>query len=338
MDILFPDHWFEVLAARNIVWIFCLLIISFFALFKGSDWFVDGAAGAAKKLGIPPVIIGITVVSLGTTSPEATVSIMAAFAGKSGFALGNAIGSIISNTALVFGLGCALSNIPIDKFIIKRQGMVKFFLCIGFALFCYVLLIFNNLYIARPFGFLLLGFFGWYILKSIRWSNEHQDAGVVDLQDINAKKPYSVLSVIFFAGLVIIIIASRVLIASATQIAIRFGVPEEVIAATIVAFGTSVPELATGIASVIKGHKEILLGNIIGANILNVLIVIGGSISVAGLKISPIFYKLHFPFFILVVGLFTFFSFVCKKSYNRILGPIFILIYFTYVLIQYFTA
>jgi len=335
MDILFPDRWFELLAAKSVIWIFCLLIVSFFALFKGSGWFVDGAAGAAKKLGIPAVIIGATIVSLGTTSPEATVSMMAAAAGKSSIALGNAIGSIICNTALIFGLGCTLSNIPTDRFIFKRQGMVKLFSCMGFIALCYILLLFGSHYIARPFGFTLLGVLVWYIFISVKWSKQHRESGITDNEHIQAKKSLTALALIFLAGLILVIIASRVLIASATQICVKFGISEAVIAATVVAFGTSVPELATGITSVIKGHKGILLGNIIGANILNIFIVIGGSVSIAGLQIQPVFYKLHFPFFVLIVGLFIIFSAVSKKYYSRIFGPVFLTIYTSYIIIQY---
>jgi cation:H+ antiporter len=335
MEYFFPDKWFEFLAGKNILLIFATLAASFIALFKGSDWFVDGAAGIARKIGIPVIIISVTIVSLGTTSPEVTVSIMAAITGKSGFALGNAIGSVIANTALIFGFCCALSQIPIDKFVIKRQGIVKFFTCIGFAALCYALLIFDKQFIPRPFGFLLLAILAWYVFKSVKWAGQHHEAGIIDAEDINAKKSYLRLIFIFIAGLFIVIIASRVLIGSATQIARRFGVPEEVIAATIVAFGTSVPELATGIASIIKGHKEILLGNIIGANILNILIVMGAAISATGVKIPLLFYKLHFPVLVLVVGLFTAFSFICKKYYSRILGVILLFIYIAYVFIQY---
>jgi len=335
MPYFFPDQWFEFLAAKGVFWIFCTLAVSFIALFKGSDWFVDGAAGAAKKLGIPIVIIGATIVSIGTTSPEATVSIMASFAGKSDLALGNAIGSIICNTALIFGLGCTLTKIPTDRFVFKRQGMVKLFSCMGFILLCYILLIFHRSYISRFYGFILLGILVWYIFASAKWAKQHHQAGVTDEENIHAKKPILVLALIFLAGLMLVIAASRVLIASATQICLRFGVPQSVIAATVVAFGTSVPELATGMASVIKGHKEILLGNIIGANILNIFVVIGGSLSVAGLDISSDFYRLHFPFFVLVVGLFIIFSAVSKQYYNRIFGAIFLVIYTAYVAIQY---
>lgn len=335
MAYFLPDQWFEFLAAKGVFWIFCSLAVSFIALFKGSDWFVDGAAGAAKKLGIPVIIIGVTIVSLGTTSPEATVSIMAAFAGKSDLALGNAIGSIICNTALIFGMGCALAKIPTDRFIFKRQGMVKLLSCMGFILLCYILLIFHHPYVSRLYGFILLGILVWYIFASVKWAKQHRQSGIIDAKDIHAQKSLLVLGLVFLAGLILVIVASRVLIASATQICLRFGVPEAVIASTIVAFGTSVPELATGIASLVKGHKEILLGNIIGANILNIFVVIGGSISVAGLHISPDFYRLHFPFFVLVVGLFIIFSAVSKKYYNRIFGPIFLLIYAAYVAIQY---
>lgn len=335
MNYFLPDQWFEFLAAKGIFWIFCSLVVSFIALFKGSDWFVDGAAGVAKKLGIPIIIIGATVVSIGTTSPETTVSIMASFVGKSDLALGNAIGSIICNTALIFGLGCTLAKIPTDSFVFKRQGMVKLFSCMGFILLCYILLIFHHPYISRFYGFILLGILIWYIFISVKWAKQHRQSGIIDAKDIQAQKPFSVLAFVFLAGLILVIVASRVLIASATQICLRFGVPESVIASTIVAFGTSVPELATGMAGLVKGHKEILLGNIIGANILNIFVVIGGSISVAGLNISSDFYRLHFPFFVLVVGLFIIFSAVSKKYYHRIFGLIFLVIYAAYAAIQY---
>ena len=335
MDIIIPNQWFEFLAAKGIFWVFLSLLVSFLAIFKGSDWFVEGAAGAAKKLGIPAVIIGATIVSLGTTSPEATVSIMAAFSGKSDLALGNAIGSIISNTALIFGLGCTITSIPADRFIFRRQGMVKLFSCMGFILLCYILLIFDSRYVSRLFGFILLGILVWYIVKSEKWAKEHHLAGVTDDQDINAKKPLPILALLFLIGLLVVILASRALIASTTQICIRFGIPEGVIAATVVAFGTSVPELATGITSIAKGHREILLGNVIGANILNVLFVIGGAAAVGGLKIPNYFYHFHFPFFVLVVGLFIIFSAVSKTCYKRIYGPIFLTIYTAYVAAQY---
>jgi len=205
----------------------------------------------------------------------------------------------------------------------------------GFILLCYILLIFHHPYVSRLYGFILLGILVWYIFASVKWAKQHRQPGIIDAKDIHAQKSLLVLGLVFLAGLILVIVASRVLIASATQICLRFGVPEAVIASTIVAFGTSVPELATGIASLVKGHKEILLGNIIGANILNIFVVIGGSISVAGLHISPDFYRLHFPFFVLVVGLFIIFSAVSKKYYNRIFGPIFLLIYAAYVAIQY---
>jgi cation:H+ antiporter len=330
-----PDYWLDFLATKSIFWIFCALLISFLAMCKGSDWFVEGAAGIARKLGIPIIIIGVTIVSLGTTSPEATVSMMAAFSGKSGFALGNAVGSIICNTALVFGLGCTLSKIPVDTFIFKRQGIVKLFSCMGFIALCYLLLLFDCHFISRPFGFIFLTVLVWYIFKSAKWAKQHHLAGDTDIEVIKAQKPFLVLASIFFAGLLIVIIASRVLIISAIQICLRFGIPEAVIAATIVAFGTSVPELATGITSLIKGHREMLLGNIIGANILNIFVVIGGSVGIAGLKISPDFYYLHFPFLAVVVGLFTLFSVISKNYYSRFFGPILLTIYTTYVLTQY---
>jgi cation:H+ antiporter len=205
----------------------------------------------------------------------------------------------------------------------------------GFIALCYLLLLFDRHFISRPFGFILLAVLVWYVFKSAKWAKQHHLAGIIDTEIIKTQKPLLILAMIFFVGLIIVILASRVLIASAIQICIRFGIPEDVIAATVVAFGTSVPELATGMASLVKGHKEILLGNIIGANILNIFVVIGGSVSVAGLKISPDFYYLHFPFFVLTVGLFTLFSVISKNYYSRLFGPIFLTIYTAYVLTQY---
>lgn len=335
MNYFFPDSWFEFLANKSILLIFGTLVISFIALIKGADWFVEGAASIAKKLGISVIIIGVTIVSLGTTMPETTVSILAATGGKGGFAMGNAIGSVICNIGLILGLGLTIANIPVDKFITRRQGMIMFVTSAGLAILCYMLALANHHFIGRPIGILLLAILVWYIYKSIRWAKQHHERGITDVEEIKAGKSFGFLMFIFFVGLVVIISASKVLIASTTQICKRFGVPEDVIAATVVAFGTSVPELATGITSVIKGHKGILLGNIIGANILNILMVLGIPASVLQMKVDPIFYHLHFPFLILVVSLFMIFSLMSREFYKRIYGVVFLCIYGFYVIIQY---
>ena len=331
METLIPDGFFTFLAGKSILLVFLSLLISFLLLCKGSDWFVDGAAGGAKILKIPPVIIGATIVSLGTTAPEATVSIMAAFKGYSGLAMGNAIGSVVCNTSLVFGLCCCISRIPADKFIIAHHGRVKFISAISLALLCYILLFFDS-YISRPIGFAILAVLCWYIFMSVKWARQH-DGIAVDAGHKNASK--LALAGIFLLGLILIIFGSRVLIGSVTRICIHFGVPASVVAASVVAFGTSVPELATGIASLIKGHKEILLGNVIGANILNILFVIGASSAVASLGIQPEFYYLHLPVFVLVILIFSIYSWVSKTTYRRWFGVPLLAIYVIYIVLQY---
>jgi cation:H+ antiporter len=335
METLIPDDFFLFLAGKSILLVFLSLFISFLLLFKGSDWFVDGAAGGAKILKIPPVIIGATIVSLGTTAPEATVSIMAAFKGYSGLAMGNSIGSVICNTALVFGLCCCISRIPADKFIIAHQGRVKLISGISFAFLCYILLLFGTAYINRLMGLIILAVLCWYMFMSVKWAKKHEGTGV-DTGYQNTSK--LVLAGIFLLGLVLIIFGSRALIGSVTQICTHFGIPKSVVAASVVAFGTSVPELATGIASLIKGHKEIMLGNVIGANILNILFVIGAASAVAGLKIQPEFYYLHLPVFVLVISIFSIYSWVSKTTYRRWFGLPLLTIYVVYIVLQYATG
>ena len=332
METLIPDGFFVFLAGKNILLVFLSLLISFLVLYKGSDWFVDGAAGVAKILKIPPVIIGATIVSLGTTAPEATVSIMAAFKGYSGLAMGNSVGSVICNTALIFGLCCCISRIPADKFIIAHQGKVKFFAGLSFVLLCYILLIFGTSYISRTIGMIILAVLCWYIVMSVKWAKKHDGSGV-DTSLHNSSKP--VLAALFLTGLTLIIVGSRVLIGSTVQICDYFNIPKSVVAASVVAFGTSVPELVTGIASLAKGHKEIMLGNIIGANILNILFVIGASAAVAGLTIERQFYYLHLPVLALVILLFSIFSWVSKTTYKRWFGIPLLAIYAIYIVLQY---
>ena len=231
MGHLIPEQWFEYLARESIWLIFLSLMVSFAVLCKGSDWFVDGAAGIAKKLHIPKVIIGATVVSLGTTSSEAAVSVMAAFQGQPGLALGNGVGSVICDTALIFGLCCCITTLPADKFLLARHGWIQFAAGVIFAGLCYVLLYFGVTYIGRVVGFIMLGLLCCYLLMSIKWAREHDDYVVAAGTDSAEKASIvSILSLlgIFILGLVFVLLGSRVLIGSVTQICIHFGIPDTV--------------------------------------------------------------------------------------------------------------
>jgi len=284
-------------------WLIGIAIVAMAAVIYGADWLVEGAAGVASKLGMPKIIIGATIVSLGTTAPEAAVSVLAAFSGNAGLALGNGVGSIIADTGLIFGLGCILVVLPADKFVLKRQGWVQFGSALILAVLCWVLfrLFGDEAKITWPIGVLFLGMLAAYMAISVRWAKQHshgephliESAGEdgkprVELDDHEHAdgKSLSALLGLGLLGLVIVIAAGDGLVGSVSELAHQWGVPDVVIAGTIVAFGTSLPELVVGIQSIRKGHAELLVGNVIGADILNVLFVVGAAAVAAPLAIA----------------------------------------------------
>ena len=313
MEHLIPQAWFDDLTQ---VWLLVIAAISVVALSKGADWLVEGASGLAYRIGMSKVIVGATVVSLGTTSPECAVSVMAAWQGQPGLALGNAVGSIIADTTLIFGIGCLLTTLPADRYVLSRQGWVQFAAGLLLAGLCYGLYMVqgNDASLGLPVGMALLVLLGIYMWVSVTWSREHPEgepfqtpddvAGTIPITAASEQKQHrrgavKIFLVMMVVGLALVILSSRVLICSVTVLAGQWGVPQVVIASTIVALGTSLPELVVGIASIFKGHPELLVGNIIGADILNVLFVVGASATAANLPIiengQTLFLTLHLP-------------------------------------------
>jgi cation:H+ antiporter len=331
--------------ARSSLVLLLILAGSIAVLVKGADFLVDGAVGLSERLGIPKVIIGATVVSLGTTCPEAGVSVLAAFQGSPDLALGNAVGSIICDTGLIFGLGCLLTRLPKDRFVLNRHGWVQF----GSGLLLVVLsLLFWNAegtqrILPRFIGFFLIVLLVGYMGVSVYWARRHRDAGLeamVDNVDENlhkiAKKDTTLIDVVLLlVGLLLVLAASHVAVPNVQVLCIRWSVPKSVVSATLVAFGTSLPELVTAITSIYKGQKEILIGNILGADILNVLFVTGASACAASLTIDPLFYKLHFPVMMAVLILFRLNIFIGGKTFARWPGFIFLGLHLAYVFVNY---
>ena len=347
---------------KDLHWFVLLLItaLSIAVLVKGADFLVEGASGLAYRIGMPKVIIGATVVSLGTTSPECAVSVMAAWSGNPGLALGNAVGSIITDTGLIFGLGCLITNLPADRFVLTRQGWVQFCAAMLLAVLCYGAFAVqgNNATLGRWVGVLMLALLVAYMVASIRWSKQHpygepfvipdEVAGEVPITPTREAQAQheSILKLLLMVliGLAFVILASHVLICAVTELAKQWGVPPLVIAATIVAFGTSLPELVVGMTSIAKGHKEILVGNIIGADILNVLFVIGASAAAKPLPIidqaadpPQIFLYLHLPTMILVLTIFRLFIFsaTARGEFRRWYGVPLVMLYAVYVPLQF---
>jgi cation:H+ antiporter len=349
MEHLIPQHLVEGLPQ----WALLLATgVAVAVLVRGADWLVDGASGLAYRLGISKVIVGATIVSLGTTSPEAAVSVMAAWTGQPGLALGNAVGSIIADTGLIFGLGCLLAVLPADRFVLKRQGWVQFGAAALLCAICYgaFVLAGDQATLGRWVGFLLVALLVGYLFISVQWSRAHRKGEPFQMDEAEdaerkAGKSLLKLSVMGLAGLILVILSSRGLIISVTELAeVHWFVPKVVIAATLVALGTSLPELVIGIRSIMKGHQEILVGNVIGADILNVLFVVGAAAVAAPLpiveqtaSIPRIALYLHLPVMMAILILFRVFIHGATKSgtFRRWQGAPLVLIYVAYVVVQY---
>ena len=317
-----------------------LLIIAalLWILSKGADILVDEAVSLSIHWGIPKMVIGATIVSLGTTLPEATVSVLAAFQGNPDLALGNAIGSIIADTGLIIGLAAMIGILPVDKTTINRQGVLQ--IAAGFLL-AFVCLPFltpsEGGNIPQFVGFIFLGLLIGYIYLSIKWSKNSSNGDGVSSTLIEEKSPIFAQILKMILGIALIIFSSRLLIPAVEITAIRVGIPQAIIAATLVAFGTSLPELVTAITAVRKGHGELAIGNIIGADILNVLFVVGSSAAVTagGLHVPSSFFKLQIPTMLLVLIIFRLFSVNKKMVINKKEGLLLFSFYVIYLILNF---
>lgn len=298
--------------SQSLLILLLIILASFYTLSKGADLLVDQAVSLSIRWGIPKMIIGATIVSLGTTLPEATVSVLAALNGNPDLALGNAIGSIICDTGLIIGISALIGNLPVDKKTINRQGWVQ--IAAGVLLAVIALPFYRpgqGGHIPQWVGFIFLVLLGLYLFTMMKWSmNSGVDEGALLDEE---KSPLYLQILKLVVGIVFVIFSSKVLIGSVEVTATRIGIPQAIIAATLVAFGTSLPELMTAISSVRKGHGELAIGNIIGADILNVLFVVGASASATsqGLIVPSHFYFIQIPTMLVILVLFRYF---CKNS------------------------
>lgn len=317
------------------------IVVCIALLSKGADWMIDGVVSLAGRTGLPKIVIGATIVSLGTTLPEAFVSVMAAYMGNPGLALGNGVGSIIADTGLIFGLTCILATVPVNRFILNRTGWVQ----VGSATLLVAIAV-AALIAAPPgmeprlerwVGFFFLALLGAYLYVTYLWARQDSARnGAVENQADEELLGLALSWTLVIGGLVLVVSGARVLVPSASEIAVRLGVPDDVIAATMVALGTSLPELMTAIAAVRKGHPEITLGNIVGADVLNTLFVIGAAAVAAPLAIPANFYYFHFPAMLLILYSFRVFISMNRSGvFYRWQGVWLLTIYAVYVILQY---
>lgn len=309
-----------------------LLVLGFALLVKGADWFVDGAAGIATKFGIPQLVIGLTIVAMGTSAPEAAVSITAAFAGNAEITIGNIVGSNVLNiliilgiTALVYPVAVQKSSLIFDIPVVLLATAILFVL--GYD---------GN--ISRLDGIIMLLVFVAYLvflfwdakrpkkLESAEVKKEEAEKEETKNEGKNLSLPKALISTVI--GLVLIVAGSNFVVKSATFIATALGLSQRFIGLTIVALGTSLPELFTSVTAAMKKNSDIAVGNIVGSNIFNILFIVG----LSGL-IIPVPFAPAFRFDTLVSGIAAILLLLCslpKKRLSRIAGIFFLICYVVY--------
>ena len=265
---------------------YLLLVVGFALLIKGADWFVDGASKIAKILRISPLLIGLTIVAFGTSSPEATVSILAALDGSAEVSLGNVIGSNIFNITLVVGLTALINPLKVESETIRKEipftllGSIVLLILISDV----VLQGLTENLITRSDGLIFLLFFSifmYYIFEVARNSRDK-----LEVQDESEKAKWGKNSIRTVIGLGAIIFGGELVVRNSTEIAVSLGMSETLVGLTIIAIGTSLPELVTSIMAAIKKQSEIALGNIVGSNIFNIFFVLGTSSLITPLPVN----------------------------------------------------
>lgn len=301
-----------------------ILLGGLILILLGANYLVDGASSVAKKFGISEFIIGLTIVGIGTSTPEMVISYLSAFQGNTDLAIGNVIGSNILNTLLILGITALISPIVITRDNLRKDipiniavTMLLIFLGMNFSIFGV-----GEDSLSRVDGIILLAIFVWYFWSSFKSDKSATDEE--DGEDIAERKTW--LSALMIAGgLAALVIGGRVFVNSATTLAKILGISEKFIAVTIVAAGTSMPELATSIVAALKGRGQLALGNVLGSNIFNILLILGGSA-----LIHPLSFVSMTTIDLGIVMVCTIFIFLSaflfkKKELDRVEGAIFIL-------------
>ena len=256
-----------------------LFAVGLLLLIKGGDWFVDGATGLARRFHLPDIIVGATVVSIGTTLPEVMVSATGALLGQGAMAYGNAIGSIICNTALIAAISVACNPGPVN---VKTMKMPVIFFFSSATLYCVAAYLLGQF--PRWMGLVMLTIFIVYLILNVRQVLQNPEDAAEEESDGKTRSLLMEL-ILLIGGAALIAVGADLLVTHGTVIAQYLGVPETVIALTFVALGTSLPELVTTITSLKKGHASLGIGNVIGANVFNLVLVSGVAVTLAPFEV-----------------------------------------------------
>lgn len=307
-------------------------------LIKGGDWFVDGATGIARRFRLPDIIVGATVVSIGTTLPEVMVSTTGALLGQGAMAYGNAIGSIICNTALIAAISVTCNPGPVN---VKTMKMPVFFFFTSAAVYC--LAAYGLGTFPRWLGLVMLTIFVIYLIANVRQGLRYPEETAEETESAKAPRSLAMELVLLVIGAALIAYGANLLVEHGTIIAQKLGVPETVIALTFVALGTSLPELITTITSLKKGHASLGIGNVIGANVFNLVLVSGVAVTIAPFDVpvgklllgQNASLVLDIPLMLLVMLLLTVPA-LTKKRLSRWQGITLLCIYAAFCAFQFF--
>lgn len=305
-----------------------LLIIGFVLLIKGADVFVDGASNVAYHYKVSTIVVGLTIVAIGTSAPEAAVSITASLAGSNAISLGNVVGSNIFNILGVIGISALIANLKVDKILIKRDFPFLVISSIGLLLVAYL---FGE--INRIIGVIFLVLIAIYIYHMVKQANENKEYNEDNIVEARLSMPRCILYIVL--GLAAVIIGSDLVVDSSSYIASLFGLSQALIGLTIVATGTSLPELVTSITALKKGDHGIVIGNVLGSCIFNILFILGISSVIVPMPIEP---KMLTD--ILIMTIITILSAIFARSEEEIdrkegiVLIILFLIYMTFIIIR----
>ena len=309
---------------------YLILLGGFILLIAGAEIFVRGSVGIAHKLSLSPLVIGLTVVAFGTSAPELIVSLQAGLKGSAGISIGNVVGSNIANVLLVLALTAVLCPVKCQRREFVRDWAFMSIISLIFALLCL-----TGVFV-RTYGIFMVALLVAFIIynyfdgkkKNITDNEEVEELAVL------AQKKWSFIILATVIGLAGVLLGADLLVKSAVMIATDFGISEEVIGLTIIAFGTSLPEFATSVVAGLKKQNDVVLGNIIGSNIWNILLIIGATSMIVPINVAP--QIAHFDVWVMLgASLILLPLMIRKNQLGRISGIVLTLSYFVYVYMLY---
>lgn len=305
-----------------------ILLAGLLLILLGANYLVDGSSSVAKRFGISEFVIGLTIVGIGTSTPEMVVSFMSSFQGKADMAIGNVVGSNIFNVVAILGITALIAPLTITKSNLRKDiplniGVTLLLILLGMN---YTIFGYGEDKLSRIDGIILLAIFAWYLYSSFKSDTPDQD----EEGDIKVlSMPVSILMIV--GGLAGLIIGGKLFVNSATELARMFGVSDKFIAITVMAAGTSMPELATCAVAAFKGRGQLALGNILGSNISNILLILGGAALINPLSFTGMTTVDLGTILLSTVFIFLSAIFFKKKQLDRAEGVILLMIEFCYM-------